>query len=202
MLGYDFEGHERTIDSHVKNLRQDRRQPRNLKWLHTVHGVGLPLRGSYQERPVIARSFRVLAAGAVRFGVRRPLRRSSMTETEAKTAHSETAEEVAPPAASSPSPERKKEKSTCVGRTCTYTTCATLAFALHRRHDCLVPYRRGLLCGSSISAPTRPTTCRRSAIPRRTASRPFTRRPAICGIPRPPARPPRPPSSRAVWACG
>lgn len=41
VLGYDFEGYERTIDSHVKNLRakigDDPRQPR---WIFTVHGVG------------------------------------------------------------------------------------------------------------------------------------------------------------------
>ena len=41
VLGYDFEGYERTIDSHVKNLRSkigdSAKQP---KWLHTVHGVG------------------------------------------------------------------------------------------------------------------------------------------------------------------
>ena len=39
--GYDFEGYERTIDSHVKNLRAKiGDNPRNPKWLHTVHGVG------------------------------------------------------------------------------------------------------------------------------------------------------------------
>jgi len=41
VLGYDFEGYERTIDSHVKNLRakldDDPKQPR---FIHTVHGVG------------------------------------------------------------------------------------------------------------------------------------------------------------------
>ncbi len=41
VLGYDFEGYERTIDSHVKNLRAKLGDnPRNPKWLHTVHGVG------------------------------------------------------------------------------------------------------------------------------------------------------------------
>ena len=41
VLGYDFEGYERTIDSHVKNLRAKiGDNPRNPKWLHTVHGVG------------------------------------------------------------------------------------------------------------------------------------------------------------------
>ena len=41
VLGYDFEGYERTIDSHVKNLRAKiGDNPRDPKWLHTVHGVG------------------------------------------------------------------------------------------------------------------------------------------------------------------
>lgn len=41
VLGYDFEGYERTIDSHVKNLRAKLGDnPRKPKWLHTVHGVG------------------------------------------------------------------------------------------------------------------------------------------------------------------
>ncbi len=41
VLGYDFEGYERTIDSHVKNLRAKLGDdPRNPKWLFTVHGVG------------------------------------------------------------------------------------------------------------------------------------------------------------------
>jgi DNA-binding response OmpR family regulator len=41
VLGYDFEGYERTIDSHVKNLRaklgDDPKEPR---FIYTVHGVG------------------------------------------------------------------------------------------------------------------------------------------------------------------
>ncbi len=41
VLGYDFEGYERTIDSHVKNLRAKLGDnPRAPRWLHTVHGVG------------------------------------------------------------------------------------------------------------------------------------------------------------------
>ena len=41
VLGYDFEGYERTIDSHVKNLRAKiGDNPRDPKWQHTVHGVG------------------------------------------------------------------------------------------------------------------------------------------------------------------
>ncbi len=41
VLGYDFEGYERTIDSHVKNLRAKLGDdPRKPHWLYTVHGVG------------------------------------------------------------------------------------------------------------------------------------------------------------------
>ncbi len=41
VLGYDFEGYERTIDSHVKNLRAKiGDDPRDPKWLYTVHGIG------------------------------------------------------------------------------------------------------------------------------------------------------------------
>ena len=41
VLGYDFEGYERTIDSHVKNLRAKLGDdPRKPRWLYTVHGVG------------------------------------------------------------------------------------------------------------------------------------------------------------------
>ncbi len=41
VLGYDFEGYERTIDSHVKNLRAKiGDDPRNPRWVYTVHGVG------------------------------------------------------------------------------------------------------------------------------------------------------------------
>lgn len=41
VLGYDFEGYERTIDSHIKNLRAKLGDdPRSPKWLYTVHGVG------------------------------------------------------------------------------------------------------------------------------------------------------------------
>lgn len=41
VLGYDFEGYERTIDSHVKNLRAKiGDNPRNPRWIYTVHGVG------------------------------------------------------------------------------------------------------------------------------------------------------------------
>jgi DNA-binding response OmpR family regulator len=41
VLGYDFEGYERAIDSHVKNLRSKLGDdPRDPRWLFTVHGVG------------------------------------------------------------------------------------------------------------------------------------------------------------------
>ena len=41
VLGYDFEGYERTIDSHVKNLRAKMHDdPRSPSFIYTVHGVG------------------------------------------------------------------------------------------------------------------------------------------------------------------
>jgi DNA-binding response OmpR family regulator len=41
VLGYDFDGYERTVDSHVKNLRAKLNDdPRNPRFIHTVHGVG------------------------------------------------------------------------------------------------------------------------------------------------------------------
>lgn len=41
VLGYDFEGYERTIDSHVKNLRAKLDDdPRDPTFVYTVHGVG------------------------------------------------------------------------------------------------------------------------------------------------------------------
>lgn len=41
VLGYDFEGYERTIDSHVKNLRAKLDDgPRQPRFIYTVHGVG------------------------------------------------------------------------------------------------------------------------------------------------------------------
>ncbi|MDR2107904.1 MAG: response regulator transcription factor [Coriobacteriales bacterium] len=51
VLGYDFEGYERTIDSHMKNLRakigDDSRHP---IWLYTVHGVGYRFETSSGQR--------------------------------------------------------------------------------------------------------------------------------------------------------
>ncbi len=41
VLGYDFEGYERTIDSHVKNLRAKLHDdPKDPTFIWTVHGVG------------------------------------------------------------------------------------------------------------------------------------------------------------------
>ena len=41
VLGYDFEGYERAIDSHVKNLRAKLDDdPRDPRYIHTVTGVG------------------------------------------------------------------------------------------------------------------------------------------------------------------
>jgi DNA-binding response OmpR family regulator len=41
VLGYDFDGYERTVDSHVKNLRAKLNDdPRNPRFIYTVHGVG------------------------------------------------------------------------------------------------------------------------------------------------------------------
>ena len=41
VLGYDFEGYERTIDSHVKNLRAKLGDdPKDPTFIYTVHGVG------------------------------------------------------------------------------------------------------------------------------------------------------------------
>ncbi len=46
-LGYSYEGEERTIDSHIKNLRKKMSvQPDNPAYIETVYGVGYRLRGS------------------------------------------------------------------------------------------------------------------------------------------------------------
>ncbi len=40
-LGDDFDGFDRTIDAHVKNLRQKiETDPRSPRYIHTVHGIG------------------------------------------------------------------------------------------------------------------------------------------------------------------
>ena len=41
VLGYQFEGYDRSIDAHIKNLRQKiEKEPRTPKYLKTVYGVG------------------------------------------------------------------------------------------------------------------------------------------------------------------
>jgi DNA-binding response OmpR family regulator len=40
-LGDDFEGYDRAIDSHIKNIRRKiEKDPKNPEYLRTVHGVG------------------------------------------------------------------------------------------------------------------------------------------------------------------
>ncbi|HHY82786.1 MAG TPA: response regulator transcription factor [Clostridiales bacterium] len=40
-LGEDFDGYDRTIDSHIKNIRQKiENDPKNPKYILTIHGVG------------------------------------------------------------------------------------------------------------------------------------------------------------------
>ena len=41
ILGYDFEGYDRTIDAHIKNIRQKiDDNPRNPSYIKTVYGLG------------------------------------------------------------------------------------------------------------------------------------------------------------------
>lgn len=43
--GYAYEGYERTVDTHIKNLRQKiGDSPRNPEYIQTVHGVGYKMR--------------------------------------------------------------------------------------------------------------------------------------------------------------
>ncbi len=47
VLGYDFEGYERTIDAHVKNLRQKiEDDPREPSFIKTVYGLGYKFIGT------------------------------------------------------------------------------------------------------------------------------------------------------------
>lgn len=48
--GYDFEGYERTIDAHVKNLRQKiEDDPKNPTFIKTIYGVGYKFIGERDE---------------------------------------------------------------------------------------------------------------------------------------------------------
>lgn len=50
VMGDDFEGYDRTIDSHVKNLRQKvESDPKNPKYVLTVHGIGYKFGGEKDE---------------------------------------------------------------------------------------------------------------------------------------------------------
>ena len=52
VLGYSFSGYERTIDSHVKNLRAKLGDdPRNPTWIVTVHGVGYRFESPAEDAP-------------------------------------------------------------------------------------------------------------------------------------------------------
>lgn len=48
--GYSFEGYERTIDAHVKNLRQKiEKDPKNPRYITTVFGVGYRFEGDRKK---------------------------------------------------------------------------------------------------------------------------------------------------------
>lgn len=52
VLGYDFEGYERSIDSHIKNLRAKLGdEPKNPRWLFTVHGIGYRFELGAEDAP-------------------------------------------------------------------------------------------------------------------------------------------------------
>lgn len=122
-----------------------------------------------------------------------------MTETEAKPRILETAEEVAPPAASSPSPERKKEKKHLRWSNLSYTTRVTLAFALIAAMTALVAI--GVVSFvweqhfRTYTADNMQTLCETTANPHRG---PFTRRPRF--VESRDTR--RPPGHRAHERCG
>ncbi len=45
-LGYKFEGYERSIDAHIKNIRQKiEDDPKNPQFIHTIYGVGYKFNG-------------------------------------------------------------------------------------------------------------------------------------------------------------
>ncbi len=40
-FGEDFDGYDRSVDSHIKNLRQkNETDPKNPVYIQTIHGVG------------------------------------------------------------------------------------------------------------------------------------------------------------------
>ena len=45
-LGYQFEGYERSVDAHIKNIRQKLAEdPKNPTYIHTIYGVGYRFSG-------------------------------------------------------------------------------------------------------------------------------------------------------------
>jgi DNA-binding response OmpR family regulator len=50
ILGYDFEGYDRTIDAHIKNIRHKiEDDPRNPSYIKTVYGIGYRFIGKPHE---------------------------------------------------------------------------------------------------------------------------------------------------------
>jgi len=50
-LGYQFEGYERSIDAHIKNIRQKiEDDPRSPLFIHTVYGVGYKFAGKIDDQ--------------------------------------------------------------------------------------------------------------------------------------------------------
>jgi DNA-binding response OmpR family regulator len=50
ILGYDYEGYDRTIDAHIKNLRHKiEDDPRSPQYIKTVYGVGYKFTGQRDE---------------------------------------------------------------------------------------------------------------------------------------------------------
>jgi len=50
ILGYDFEGYERTIDAHIKNIRHKiEDDPRNPSYIRTLYGIGYKFIGRPDE---------------------------------------------------------------------------------------------------------------------------------------------------------
>jgi DNA-binding response OmpR family regulator len=50
-LGYQFEGYERSIDAHIKNVRQKiEDDPRTPAFIHTVYGVGYKFAGKIDDQ--------------------------------------------------------------------------------------------------------------------------------------------------------
>lgn len=50
-MGYQFEGYERSIDAHIKNIRQKiEDNPRSPSFIHTVYGVGYKFAGKLDDQ--------------------------------------------------------------------------------------------------------------------------------------------------------